>query len=244
MKFEKEFFIGAMDVDWQKRLSNRALIEMFSNITMYHGAVVGHTSVTGISPVSWMAMNYKMQVFSRPVMFGTVKVQTWISSYNKVRATREYNVFDDGDNLVAKCTAIWVAIDGETGSPLRMTDELMKDYEKEDECCFPSYQFINARKFELDSPDVRELELHRMMDDYNGHVHNSAYLDIAQEALPEDIFRGTFDDVEIAYKNEITSGGEVLLEHSAKDTVHEIAIRSPEDGRLHGAVVLSDLNLN
>ena len=238
MKCEQVFFVGAMDVDWQKKLTNRALLEMFSNITMYHGAQVGHTALEGVSPVSWMVMNYKMKVYCRPSMFSHVRVETWISGYSKVRADREYIVRDAQGELICRASAIWVALDGATGNPLRMTEKLMEGFGTDEEKNFPDLNYLNPRKFSVNAMQTQTIQLHRSMDDYNGHVHNSMYLEIAQEALPADLYRGTFGEIEIAYKNEITSGSEVLLEYAEGNGECRIAIRSPEDGRLHGAVVL------
>lgn len=240
MKYVKEFFAGAMDVDMNKRLTNRALLEMFSNITMYHGMLVGHTATQGTSPVSWMAMNYKMKVMKRPEMFSTIRVVTWVSGYSRVRADREFVAYDEAGETVAAASAIWIAIDGETGNPLRMTDELMQGFGPEEGSNFPGYKYMNPRKIAFEPQTTREVGIHRSMADYNGHVHNSTYIEVAQEALPEELCRGTFDDIEIAYKNEIPIGGKVNLEYREDDGVCIIAIRDPEDGKLHGAVAMGD----
>ena len=236
MKFEKEFFAGAMDVDMNKKLTDRALLEMFSNITMLHGKTVGHTATSGISPVSWMAMNYKMQVIRRPEMFSTLRVVTWVSGYSKVRSEREYLVYL-GDEIVAKGSAIWIAIDGETGNPLRMTDELMEGFGTVDEKNFPDYKYINPRKFSIEPTSTRVIETYRCMDDYNGHVHNSTYMEIAREGLENELYWDTYSDIEIVYKNEIPSASSVLLEYAKEDGAHIVAIKSPDGSKLHGAVV-------
>ena len=52
MKLEQSFFVGVQDVDARKRITNKALIEMISNISMLHGVVAGQTYTEGTSPVS------------------------------------------------------------------------------------------------------------------------------------------------------------------------------------------------
>lgn len=40
MKLEQSFFVGVQDVDAEKKITNKALIEMISNISMLHGVAL------------------------------------------------------------------------------------------------------------------------------------------------------------------------------------------------------------
>ena len=51
MKLEQEFFVGAHDVDRDKKVTNKALLEMLSDISMLHGVKSGQTRTEGLSPV-------------------------------------------------------------------------------------------------------------------------------------------------------------------------------------------------
>ena len=43
MKLEQTFFVGAFDVDAEKKITNTALLEILSDMSMLHGAVSGQT---------------------------------------------------------------------------------------------------------------------------------------------------------------------------------------------------------
>ena len=90
MKMTMSVLVNGQDVNHDKLITNKALIELFSNITMYHGFLCGHTSIEGASPVSWIVMGWKMEVLKRIRMFSNVRVETWIQSSTRVRVLRNY----------------------------------------------------------------------------------------------------------------------------------------------------------
>lgn len=242
MKLEQSFFVGVQDVDARKRITNKALIEMISNISMLHGVVAGQTYTEGTSPVSWLVISWKLIVYDRPRMFSTLRVQTWAQQHTKVKANRDYIVYDEQDRIVARATAVWVPIDVESGRFLRVTPEHMAPFEPEpEEQNFPDYSFPPLRKFEMPVLQSLEVTADRSMVDYNDHVHNSNYMDLANLVLPEEVYQSSFDDVMIIYKQEIICGDRLCLEYSEDGGKHYVAIRSAQSGKLHALVVLSNL---
>lgn len=240
MKLEQEFFVGVQDVDANKRVTNKALIEMISNISMLHGAVAGQTYAEGVSPVSWLVIGWKLKVYDRPKMFSTLRVQTWAQTYAKVKANRDYIIYDESERIVAKATAVWVPMESESGRFIRVTPEHMEPFHPEpDEQNFPDFSFPALRKFELPVLQRLEVTADRTMIDYNQHVHNSNYLNLASLVLPEDVYRSIFDDVMIIYKQQIRCGDRVSLEYSEDGGKHYVAVRSVPGGGLHALIVYS-----
>lgn len=244
MKLEQKFFVGAFDVDDEKKITNAALLEILSDMSMLHGAVSGQTKTDRTSDISWVVLSWRMKVYSRPNMFSTLRAVTWARDYNKVRASRDYIIYDEDDTIVAKATAEWVALDVPTGRFLRITPELVEPFDPEPEDhLFPDYEFPSIRQLEKTETDVKisnEMEINRMMYDYNGHVHNCVYQNLAEQILPEEQFHHRFDEVVILYKLEITTQKKVLLEYSVSEGRHVVAIRQPSDHKLHAIVIMSD----
>ena len=74
-----------------------------------------------------------------------------------------------------------------------------------------------------------------------GHVHNTNYLDLAYEALPEEVYvQRPFDSVRITYKKEIRLGEKLLLKYAFADGRHIVAITSGDGEVLHSIVELED----
>lgn len=239
MKLEQTFFVGAHDVDLEKKVTNKELLEMLSDISMLHGVKSGQTKTDEVSPVSWVVLGWRMQVYRRPFMFSTLRAVTWVRDYTRVRAGRDYMIYDEEENIVVKATAEWVALDVPTGRFLRITPELLEPFDPEpDEINYPGFVFPLFRRIDMDILAAQEMEIDRMMFDYNGHVHNSVYLNMAEQILPEDLFRKGFDDMLIVYKMEITSETRVLLEYSVREEEHVVAVRRIADRKLHAVVRL------
>ena len=241
MKVEQEFFIGVLDVDAEKRVKNTALLHILSDMSMYHGVVAGHTKPDRKSDISWIVLNWIMKVYRRPTMFSTVRAVTWARDYTRTRATRDYIIYDEEDNIVAEAISEWVALDVATGKLLRLTPELVAPFEMEPESkTITDYEIPSLRHIDSNVQIRGEMEINRMMFDYNGHVHNSVYLDLAQQILPEEQYHHKFKEVVILYKHGITTQDKVLLEYSVEDDRHIVAIRQESDNQLHALVIFSD----
>ena len=244
MKLEQKFFVGAFDVDAEKKITNAALLEILSDMSMLHGAVSGQTKTDRRSDISWVVLGWRMKVYRRTNMFSTLRAVTWARDYNKVRAGRDYIIYDEDDNIVVKATAEWVALDVATGRFLRITPELVAPFDPEPEnSLFPDYTFPSIRHLDMEPQISGEMEINRMMFDYNGHVHNCVYQNLAEQILPEELYYHRFNDVEIIYKLEITSCGKVLLEYTKQEDRHMVVVRRKDDRAIHAVVYFSDVSL-
>ena len=208
-------------------------------IQVYEGYLCGHTTSEGSSPVSWIVMGWKMKVFRHVKMFSKVRVETWIQSYTKVRVLRNYALYDEEGDAIALAAGEWVAVDGDKGTFLRITPGLLAAFDiREDKNNFPGYRFPDIRSVELPAAETRLVTPGLQMADYNGHIHNSEYLNLAAEICPQAV---TADDVEIVYRTQILPGNTVLLERSElmrNDELYKIAIKSPDGHDLHALVTL------
>ena len=132
----------------------------------------------------------------------------------------------------------------ETGFFMKMTPELLAPFDPEpEEILFPGFSFPAIRKIDVDVDLQQEIEIERMMFDYNGHVHNSIYVNLAEQILPEELYYHRFNDVEIIYKLEITSCGKVLLEYTKQEDRHMVVVRRKDDRAIHAVVYFSDVSL-
>ena len=241
MKLKQDFFIGVQDVDQNKRLTNHALLEMLSDISMLHGVKAGQTSTDGRSAVSWIVLGWRVKVHRRPSMFSTVSAYTWAQKHGHVRANRDYLVCDENGEMIAEATSEWTPIDTKTGKFLRITPELIGAFDPEpEEVNFPGYKFPPLRRFELKLDMTKRVELNTSMFDYNRHVHNSIYLVLAEQILPEEVLQGGIDELEIVYKMEITQMQPVSLEYKCDGDIHTVVIRNKEDKTLHAVVILKE----
>ena len=241
MIYEQKVLVRGQDVNDEKKITNKALLELFSNITMMHAFEAGHNTDEGISPVSWIVLGWNMQVYSRPKMFQPIVVSTWVSSFTRVRANREYMICDEAGNIVAKAVAQWAAMDGFKDTFLRLTPELMEVFGPEPERCnFPEYRFPETKQPDIPVCKSEKVKAYRLMMDYNGHLHNSEYLNLADQIYPEQVYRHMFDHVEVVYKKQVLPDETVLLEYACEHGRHIVTVKSPDSGDLHAVIIQED----
>ena len=77
------------------------------------------------------------------------------------------------------------------------------------------------------------------MIDENGHVHNTCYLDMVREVLPEKLDPESLTYLESCYRKEIRPGaGRVRVTYGREEDAHIVRILDEEDGSLHAEFVL------
>jgi medium-chain acyl-[acyl-carrier-protein] hydrolase len=240
LQVEQEFFIGIQEVGINHEMTNRAFLEALSNTAIAHGNSVGQgINNQGKSHISWMVMNWKLEVYQRPKIYETILVKTWSQEYSKVRAYRDFDVFNQKGEIIAKATSMWIAVNTKTGKPIRLTDDIMSVYESEPQHKnFPEFTF--KKTIDIDFPIVSEIrfKISKSMIDCNNHVHNTSYMDLANEVLPEGMDEIYFNNIEIIYKKEITLHEEVLLEYATDGKKSYVFIWDEGKCILHATVVM------
>ena len=76
--------------------------------------------------------------------------------------------------------------------------------------------------------------------DLNGHLHNLCYLDIALEALPDDVYHSRdFKDIRITYRKEIKADEkDITCKYTEENGTHIVGIYG-NNGTLRAIVALS-----
>lgn len=240
MQVEQAFLVGIQDVGENNEITNKAILEALTNTAIIHGNIVNqgiHNIKT--THITWVVLNWKLEVYKRPKVCETILVRTWAQEYCKIQANRDFEVLDEKGNRIAKATSKWVAINTETQKVEKLTEEMMSPYKSEiNHNYFPNYEFEKINEDELQIISEAKFKICKSMIDYNNHVHNTSYLDIAIEALPSNLDKVNFNHIEICYKKEIKPNETVSIKYAIKDTIHYILIKDNEEKRLHSIIKL------
>lgn len=240
MQIEQKFFVGIQDVGANNEMTNKALLEAFTNITNIHGNMMGQGTDDKVSShLSWIVLNWKVQVFKRPKVCEYILVKTWAQQYTRLQANRDYDVFSESGEKIAQATSVWAAVDTESKRLVRISSETMDVYDCEPEHQnFPNFKFQRIGKTTAPILSFQTVRIHKSMIDCNNHVHNPAYLDLAAEVLPAPLDTFLFDNVEVSYRREIPPGETVVLEYFVEDARHYIFIKDLTGDSIHAAIVL------
>ena len=237
--YTKNFTVTLPDVGENNKLTNKAILRMLQEIACIHSSYsdfgVNDAKKTGMA---WILLNWKLEVFSRPIWNSVLKVNTWSSNQNLLSFYRDFEVFDENENIVAKATSKWVLFDINKGSLVKITDDIKSRYVHVDKHVFDT-KMVEKLKEPENSSLVYEYKVCRRDIDTNHHVNNLNYLDFAYEALPEDVFNNSdFKNIEIMYKHEARLGDTLNLFYSEQDSTTIITIKNKENDKLHCIVKL------
>ncbi|MBQ6293895.1 MAG: hypothetical protein IJK77_08510 [Lachnospiraceae bacterium] len=241
MQLRHEFTVWMEDVRTGLQMTDKALLELFGDMAMLHGMRIGQgINTRHIHHLVWLTLNWKMKITRRPRAGETVTAVTWARDYARVQASRDYMIFDSEGNELVRATSNWVMLDERTMTILRLTPEYMDPYEQEaDHAVFPGEGFRRPPK---EGPEVlRQIDypILKAMIDENGHVHNTCYLDMVREVLPEETDPESFTFLEAAYKKEVKPDlGRVTVTYGRSEEGCIVRVLDPEDGSLHAEFVL------
>ena len=75
--------------------------------------------------------------------------------------------------------------------------------------------------------------------DVIGHMHNLCYLDLAYEALPDEVYnKRPFDNIRVMYKKEIKFGETVKCKYAIENDRNVVVIKSKDEKILHAIIEL------
>lgn len=241
MIYEENFKMGLKDIGKGNLIKNKAILEMLENIAAYHSDLVGYGANDTINnKTTWILLEWKLKVIKRPEYGQDIKVRTWSRNANKFFTYRDYEIYAN-EELVAIATSKWALINIEERKMTRITDEIISLYKPEEKHVFEN---IDMDKLEIPEEFIsdKEYTVIRKDIDMNKHMHNLYYLDLAYEALPDDVYEKErpFSNVRIVYKKEITLGDTVDCKYTKKDNKHIVLINSKDDKKTHAVIELSN----
>lgn len=239
MIFSENVKMQLKDIGKENYIKNRAILEIFENIGTHHSDLAGYgpndIEKTG---VSWVLLDWKVQVLKRPRYGQNLKVNTWGRTKKRAYTYRDFEIYDEQNNLCVIATSKWALINIHTGKVVRLTDEILEKYQLEEKKVFEEEELGK-----IDIPENYESEISykiaRRDIDINGHMHNLYYLDLAYEALPEEVYeKRPFTNVRIQYKKEVKLGKIVKCKYTFQNGEHVITICSDNEEIIYAIVVL------
>lgn len=240
MVVERNFEIGFRDVGKSNKLTNKALLGFLEDVAGKHSNIAGYglnnIEKTG---VTWVLLNWKVRIFSRPLYGETILAKTWGRDTSKFYTYRDFEVFDMNNNLVAIATSKWALLDANTMKLIKIPSEVITPYEIETKKVFNEEPEPCKLMLPNEISSTFDYIVQRKDIDINNHVHNVTYMDIAYEALPEPIYNSIdFNSFEIMYKKETKLGESIKCLYSKVDNSHYVVILDESEKSLHCIIKL------
>lgn len=240
MIFKEDFKIGLEDIGKENYFTNKALLQYLENIGADHSSQTGY-GILDIerTRVSWILLDWKVQILKREKYSKTLHIDTWSRGSKKVYSYRDFEIFDENNNKIAIASSRWALINVDTGKLERIEESLTEKYHPEEKSVFEEEDFNKLKEPEEFSNSCF-YTTNRSDIDINKHLHNLNYLDLAYEALPQEIYeKEEFNNIRISYKREIKLGETVECKYSHIEDNHIVTITSKDNSKVHAIIIFS-----
>ena len=241
MILENEYTVKLSEIGKGNKATNKTILSYLEDIGGIHSNIAGY-GVFEIAQtnLSWILLGWRLQVIRRPKYAEKVKIKTWSKGVVKFYTYRDFEIYDEQGNLIIKASSKWVLLDIEKGKIVRIEPELMNKYEPE----FDKEVFEKSEFDKINEPNEYQFEteytVRRADIDVNNHMHNLNYIELANEALPEEVYKGAlFNDVRIAYKKEIKLGDTVKCKYAFQDDKHIVVVKSNDESVVHAIIEMN-----
>lgn len=239
MIYQEKLKMGLKDIGKDNKMKNRAILEMLENVASYHSDAVKYgANDTQNTKLTWVLLDWKLEVINRPKYGQVLTVNTWGKSMNRFYTYRDYEIYDENSNLCVLATSKWALIDIEKQKLSRITEDIINKYMPEEKSVFSNEKLD---KLEIPTSFTKSMyyKVTRKDIDINNHMHNLYYLDLAYEVLPQEVYETRpFDHVRITYKKQIKLGDYINCKYTNQDNKHKIVIESKNGTVLHSVIEL------
>jgi len=238
--FTYEYKTRYTDVGSDNKLTLKALVATLQQAAISHSEEAGYgVSTINQTHLAWLLLDWKVQVFYYPNSTETLTVKTWPRVFDKLYSYRDFEVFDENNNLIAIASSKWFALNTETKKIIKLTPEITEAYGTPVLKCVFENCFQEKFKVPEDLKLNFNYEIQRRDIDTNGHVNNLNYIDFAIETLDENIYiNNTFTNLEVIYKKEIKLHEKINCYYSFENNKHIITIKSENNATVHSIVKL------
>ena len=242
--FEHKFEIGFRDVGKSNKITNKGLLGYLEDTAGMHSNLVGYglndIEKTGLT---WILLNWKVKIIKRPLYGESILVKTWARNTIKFYTFRDFEVYNDRNELIAIASSKWVLLDAKTMTLTKISNELIGKYNPENKAVFSNEKEIGKLTFPTQYESMLPYTIQRKDIDINKHVHNVSYLDFAYEVLPEKVYDNSIlDTFEILYKKETKLGETLQCFYAKENTSHFIVMKADDEKTIHCVIRLDESN--
>lgn len=241
MIVEQDYRIKLSEIGKENKITNKAILGDLEDVGGIHSNIAGY-GILDIpqTKLSWVLLDWKLKIIRRPKYSEKIKIKTWSKNAIKFYTYRDFEVYDENGQVIAIATSKWVLLDIDKGKIVKISDEVLNKYEPELEKSV--FDISEIEKLQEPENYISEVEytVKKSDIDVNNHMHNLNYLELANEALPEEIYnKQELNNVRINYRKEIKLGETVKCKYSFENNTHIIVIKSKDEKVIHAIIKLN-----
>lgn len=229
--------VSLSEIGQSFKITNRGFLNILQEAANLASSSVGH-GVDDIEKTgtTWVLLYWRLKILKRVKYNDNLTIKTWASFERKIYSIRSFEIYNEDNELVAIADSKWVFVDATSHSILKIPDGLVDIYKPIDDKLFDSELKDKVKLPEEINENYSYTTMKRDLD-ANHHVNNISFLDIAIEALPEELRNQDFSNVNIIYKKELQYKDTVSCHYKNEDNKHIIYLYTKDTNTLNGVVI-------
>lgn len=208
---------GVADFDRGGKLDYETILRILENTASRHSDNSGDDVIeSSRRGITWVLTDWRVQIVHRPDSKAPLRVTTWVrDSVPTGRIFRDYTLADEHGTELVRAESRLVLFDLRTQKIIRIDQPRFRSYQPEARGVFASA--APRLRAPADFDGEKTLPLRRSDMDFNGHVHNTKYLDFALEALPDTVPRDAFTGIRMVYPKAVKDVEAITLKYNLSD---------------------------
>ncbi|MEF2564525.1 MAG: acyl-[acyl-carrier-protein] thioesterase [Oscillospiraceae bacterium] len=219
---------GVADFDPNGKFGYETILRIFENTASRHSDSTGDDVIeSSRHGITWVLTDWRVQIVRRPDSKAPLRVTTWVrDSVPTGRIFRDYTLADETGTELVRAESRLVLFDLRAQKIIRIDQPRFQSYRPEARGVFASAAPRLRAPAAFDGE--KTLPLRRSDMDFNGHVHNTKYLDFALEALPDTVPRDAFTGFRMVYPKAVKDVEAVTLKYTLTDTGPFVCVYSAD----------------
>jgi medium-chain acyl-[acyl-carrier-protein] hydrolase len=172
----RNFLVTSADVDFEGVLRISSLTNFLIQSAWQHAEILGW----GVNDLheknlAWVLSGFTIKIDKYPVWKENITVETWPKGINRLFYLRDFNIFDDHGNILAKATTNWLLIDIDKRRPKLILHDNEVFHMNPDRHALK--EFVPALNFSGDIESLTAYQVRYSNVDINRHLTATGYLD-------------------------------------------------------------------
>ena len=171
------------EVDEEKYLTINGIINYFQDCSTFQSEDIG-LGLSYLEPQNrvWVLNFWQIIIDRYPKLCEKVTIATWPYEFNGFIGYRNFVMYDEQKNMIAKANSIWAYLDTKTGRFAKAEEEMVARYGKEErlDMDYADRKIKLPAQMEAKEPVI----IRKNQIDTNHHVNNEEYVEMASEYVP------------------------------------------------------------
>lgn len=220
--WKETFKVHTYDVDFNNKIKISTIFNYMQECATNHA---GHLNI-GFNKLSneksfWVLSRAQINILDYPKKGDEVLVETWSKGADKIFALRDFKIYNNKKEIIAKATTAWLIVDIQSMRPQRPNFMGDKNYSLENEYAIEK---VPGKISQIDSKKlIFEKNVSYSDIDINQHVNNVKYVELAIDSFSKDRFlEKHMKEFQINFLSECKYG-QVIQVHKGYDQLKDIS---------------------